>query len=259
MNLGVSTWNYLCQSMLWHKEKVDPERAISEIIEDGFGVEIWAAWSPVPEITELSRWDHLKPLLARAPAISFHTRLKQYDEKTLKGEIDTCAYVGGQVVVVHSNSLDADETTIDFSHIREVTQYAQGKGVTLALENCLERCPLELLRRVIDEVDLLSSDGGLGICIDIGHANISQDGKSVEEFLDEFKEELVHLHLADNFGEKDDHLPPGDGAINWELVISKLHQFDFNGFAAVEINTDQARNNALKARKFLENSTQNIG
>lgn len=229
MNLSVSTFNYEREK----KEKADIDQAITEIIENGFGVEVILEWSADPKIAERSRWDHLKELLNGAPAISLHTRLSQYDEKALKGEIDMCAYLGGRIVVIHTDTIGVDETTTDFSYVRELAQYAQGKDVTLALENG----SLEVLRRTIDEVDILSPNGGLGICIDVGHANLRKFGHSVEQYLDEFKGKLVHLHLADNFGQKDDHLAPGEGIIDWKMVISKLQEINFKGFGVFEINT----------------------
>ncbi len=229
MNLSVSTFSYEREK----KEKADIDQAITEIVEDGFGVEVILEWSADPKLAEPSRWDHLKELLDGAPAISLHTRLGQYNEEALKGEIDMCAYLGGQIVVVHEETIGVDETTTDFSHVRELARYAQQKGVILALENGR----LELLRKVIDEVDILSPDGGLGICIDVGHANLRKFGHSVERYLDEFREKLVHLHLADNFGQKDDHLAPGEGTIDWKMVLSKLREFDFKGFCTLEINT----------------------
>jgi sugar phosphate isomerase/epimerase len=229
VNLSVSTFNYERE----RKEEADIDQAITEIIEDGFGVEISLEWSADPKLAEPSRWDHLKELVDGALAISLHTRLNQYDEDALKGEIDMCAYLDGQVVVIHVDTIGVDETTEDFSHVRELAQYAQQKGVILALENGR----LELLRQVIDEVDLLSPDGGLGICIDVGHANLLKYGHSVERYLDEFREKLIHLHLADNFRQKDDHLAPGEGTINWKMVLSKLEEFNFRGFGAFEINT----------------------
>ena len=229
MNLSVSTFNYERE----RKEEADIDQAITEIIEDGFGVEISLEWSADPELAEPSRWDHLKELLNGAPAISLHTRLNQYDEDALKGEIDMCAYLSGQIVVIHVDTIGVDESTTDFSHVRELARYAQGKGVTLALENGR----LEFLRRAIDEVDMLSTDGGLGICIDVGHANLSKYGYSVGRYLDEFSEKLVHLHLADNFGQKDDHLAPGEGTIDWKMVLSKLCELNFREFGAFEINT----------------------
>jgi len=243
VNLSVSTWNYQCEL----KEEADLDRAVREIMEDGFGVELWLGWLADPGIVERARWDHLKELVEGASAVSLHTRLGQYDEEAMKEEIAMCAHLGGRIVVVHSGTIGAEEGMTDFSHIRELARYAQQKGVIVALENG----PLELLRRVTDEVDLLSLDGGLGICIDVGHANLRRYGYSVERYLDEFRERLVHLHLADNFKEKDDHLTPGEGTIHWKSVASKLREFDFKGFGALEINSTQARSNAEKARKFL--------
>lgn len=246
MKLNVSTWNYLCES----RDNADIDQAISEIVADGFGVEIWLGWSPEPEIVERPGWGRLKELSARAPGVSLHTRLSHYDPKAAQQEIDMCAYLGGHVVVVHQSTLGVDENTNNFAHILQLAQYAQDKGIYIALENG----NFQILKRVVNEVDLFSPQGGLGICIDVGHANLCQAEfeSPVEKFLQEFQPRLVHLHLADNFGENDDHLAPGEGTIDWRKTLSKLDQLHFQGRATLEINSRRARQKARQAKRFLQ-------
>ncbi len=246
MELNVSTWNYLCE----RGDNANINQAISEIVADGFGVEIWLGWSPEPQIVERPAWKRLKELLDQAPAVSLHTRLDHYDPRAAQQEIDMCAYLGGKVVVVHQSTLGVDENTNNFDHVRQLAQYAQDRGVYIALENG----NFQILKRVVGEVDLFSSRGGLGICIDVGHANLCQADfeAPVEWFLDEFHWRLVHLHLADNFGKNDDHLAPGEGTIDWRKILSKLEQLHFQGRATLETNSRRVRQKAREARRFLQ-------
>jgi len=246
MELNVSTWNYLCE----RGDNANIDEAIGEIVADGFGVEIWLGWSPEPNIVERPAWKRLKELLDQAPAVSLHTRLDHYDPRAARQEIDMCAYLGGKVVVVHQSSLGLDENTNDFGHVCQLAQYAEDRGVHIALENG----NFQILRRVVSQVDLFSPQGGLGVCIDVGHANLCQAEfeSPIERFLDEFHWRLVHLHLADNFGKNDDHLAPGEGAIDWRKVVSKLEQLHFRAGATLEIRSSEARQKASEARRFLQ-------
>ncbi|MDP8224385.1 MAG: sugar phosphate isomerase/epimerase family protein [Candidatus Lernaella stagnicola] len=58
-----------------------------------------------------------------------------------------------------------------------------------------------------------------GICLDTGHAHI--DGGLLVE-LAAAAPHLRALHVHDNFGIDDDHLPPGEGNIDWPATLSTL-------------------------------------
>ena len=46
---------------------------------------------------------------------------------------------------------------------------------------------------------------------------------------------LITLHLHDNHGERDEHLLPGQGAIDWVDVMQALRDIDYGGEFMYEI------------------------
>ena len=44
------------------------------------------------------------------------------------------------------------------------------------------------------------------------------------------------MHLHDNHGSLDEHLLPYDGTINWEHVISKLKECNYNSYVTLELS-----------------------
>jgi sugar phosphate isomerase/epimerase len=65
---------------------------------------------------------------------------------------------------------------------------------------------------------------GLRFNFDVGHANLA-DGAAEERLEKAFvplREQVVSLHLHDNHGEKDEHLPPYEGSIDWSAAIPLL-------------------------------------
>jgi len=52
------------------------------------------------------------------------------------------------------------------------------------------------------------------VLLDVGHANIGQKKNLVESFFKGFSGKIVHLHLSDNKGKDDDHLPIGVGYVD---------------------------------------------
>ena len=64
----------------------------------------------------------------------------------------------------------------------------------------------ELMRRIPDK--------RIGVCLDFGHANYSR--VPIRGWFDALGDRIGYLHLSDNNGSFDDHLPLGDGNIDWE-------------------------------------------
>jgi sugar phosphate isomerase/epimerase len=59
----------------------------------------------------------------------------------------------------------------------------------------------------------------IGICLDLGHAHITV---GVAEAIRTFGPRIVSVHVHDNHGLKDEHLWPGDGAIDWPATVKAL-------------------------------------
>jgi len=99
--------------------------------------------------------------------------------------------------------------------------HAHHAGVTLALENTTsEMGDPAYLRTFVDETRLT----GLRFNFDIGHANLA-DGPAEERLEKSFaslRDLVASVHLHDNHGEKDEHLPPYDGSIDWGAAIPLL-------------------------------------
>lgn len=87
--------------------------------------------------------------------------------------------------------------------------------------------PDELLKLVHD-VD----NEYVGFCFDSGHANV--DGLELPALIKGMGDKLFEVHLHDNFGDRDTHLPIGFGNINWYEVIKALDEISYRGTATFE-------------------------
>jgi sugar phosphate isomerase/epimerase len=90
---------------------------------------------------------------------------------------------------------------------------AAEQNCTMALENIFEKDTGTLS-------DLLSAldTPWLGHCFDIGHWNLFSE-VSLADWFDVLGSRLVHLHLHDNRGKADDHLPVGEGNIDFDALF----------------------------------------
>ena len=77
----------------------------------------------------------------------------------------------------------------------------------------------------------------VGVCLDVGHATAAnQDWK---EFFSVLGERIMHLHVHDNCGFVDEHLPIGQGNIDYLGFIPKIEQLGYTGAIALEYRLDQ--------------------
>ncbi len=88
------------------------------------------------------------------------------------------------------------------------------------------RDTLKNLSRLIREVpDLL-------IHVDIGHANIT--GIQPSAYFTTFGTRVAHLHVHDNNGVEDLHLPLGAGKIDWKQTIRQIRKY-YDGTITLEV------------------------
>ena len=50
----------------------------------------------------------------------------------------------------------------------------------------------------------------MGLCFDTGHANVyaHDSGRDLVEVFEKLKKYVIHVHLHENHGQEDEHLPP---------------------------------------------------
>lgn len=76
---------------------------------------------------------------------------------------------------------------------------------------------------------------GLGFHLDVGHAFIWGGMRGVEKYIKTFKDRLWHIHLHDNHGELDEHLPIGEGSIDFRKVVKALKRIGYNRTITLEV------------------------
>lgn len=113
----------------------------------------------------------------------------------------------------------------------EIRRY-KAIGVRVVLENVVESSP-ELLLRLVDNV---ASDY-LGLCFDIGHATLCST-LPPSRWVEMMGARLRHIHLHDNNGKTDDHLPVGKGIIDFDAFFAALRKWSPDATVSLEIITE---------------------
>lgn len=114
-------------------------------------------------------------------------------------------------------------------------KHAEEFGVTILVENQPDATGQRFGARVADLLELIHMVGApnIGICFDVAHAVVSAG-----TWESELKACLPHVrsvHASDTAGAEDEHLPLGDGAIDWDRVITVLEEAGFDGGFVLEV------------------------
>ena len=111
----------------------------------------------------------------------------------------------------------------------------------IALENVYERDPGQMKPLL----DALASPQ-VRFCFDAGHAN-AFGGAPLGLWMEALGDFLGEIHIHDNNGVEDEHLPVGEGNIPFPQLFSILRQKNLRPILAVEAHSEQG------LRRMLEN------
>ncbi|MCS7194461.1 MAG: sugar phosphate isomerase/epimerase [Meiothermus sp.] len=148
--------------------------------------------------------------------------------------LDFAGQIGAYCGVLHTGSVP----------LRHPEALAQARRLLeRALSELEPVVPLALENLGLDEDDLLETPDELaqllqahpqhGFCLDVGHALVQLGLEGPQTYHQLLCGRLIHWHLHDNRGASDEHLPCGEGQVDWGWVRQALK--GFSGTAALEV------------------------
>jgi sugar phosphate isomerase/epimerase len=150
-------------------------------------------------------------------------RIEAMDE--LKRAIDVAEELPFSRMIFHMGgtreTADPRKRDAAFSSLEHLILHAKHVGVTICVENTTsEMGSPAYLRSFVDETRL----SGLRFNFDIGHAHLADgpEENRVAESFEPLRELVASAHIHDNHGEKDEHLPPYEGSIDWTEAAKLL-------------------------------------
>lgn len=107
-------------------------------------------------------------------------------------------------------------------------------GITVVLEHVPSAGDnqLEMVAAILDKVPLLRFH------LDSGHAKLECGYDRWDEYLDRLGHKLLHVHLSENDGSSDQHLPLGSAprsTTDWASHIEKLKAIGYDGTITLEV------------------------
>ena len=82
----------------------------------------------------------------------------------------------------------------------------------------------------------------VGVCVDVNHSNLNEELLQVARNCSGL---ISNIHVSDNHGEWEDHLPPGEGIIDFPAVLTALRDNGYEGPCNVECHVPDEISTAL--------------
>lgn len=235
---------YAYSTMLY--ASLPPAEAVARLVEDGLPVEVsydnFAAFGG-----SATEERHVAELLGVASergwsAVAVHLpydwmdparALSEAGVRRLRRWMEVAHKLGARAAVVHTLKIPRGEGALELNArlLRELAREAAERGLTLAVENRMER---HLFGSRPEEVlDIVEAVGeGLWVCLDVGHANMNG---GLAPFLSALGGRVAVLHVHDNDGRRDLHAPPYTGTVEWSLLETWLLRSGFSGVIVLEV------------------------
>lgn len=238
---------YVVSSMIfwWRENPLTFEQDCQLLRSMGFGVELW------PDIRgesdcryERQNW----PRLVAATQGMVVSMLSRSDNPTLEqwNEQIECAKLLDADIVTDLRSFGIpDAPEIDgFDFAADVVKLAQDNNVKL----CLETGSPIALKRAGERFE------NIWYCLDTSYAYLNSEFP-FKQYVDELAPRVSHLHLADNYGQRDDHAPPGlRGGMpreNWDYLLETLSKYNNDIIASLEMYPSMPAVLIRQASEFL--------
>jgi len=116
-----------------------------------------------------------------------------------------------------------------FEFLSTLARKGRGVGVKIMLEPSGEGGEAaEMVERLLEGIPELY------LHLDLGHAHMAYNDGGIS-FIRRHWRRLVHVHVSDNNGREDQHLPIGCGTVNFPRILNQLKRTGYDGTFTLEI------------------------
>ncbi len=160
----------------------------------------------------------------------------------IKKQLDLFLAMGIKNAVLHCDNLAKEDGTrppLDVTReenikaLSDLLEHVKGTSIVICLENLISSEAVNSVEGLMYFIDHFKSEN-LGICLDTGHLNLKD--KDQARFIKTAGNNIKALHLADNEGERDQHLMPfGKGSVDFFTVLREMKKLGYEGLYNLEI------------------------
>lgn len=173
----------------------------------------------------------------------YETVRRQVVNNTLR-LMENAALLGSRIVILHPSTsrFYIEEEGLDRfliqmgKTLKALLSKAEELNLVIALENMLfgERGRVGSLPEHFTVFAEKFGHPHLGFCLDTGHALVAGGPDGPVKFFEAMSKRLVAFHLHDNAGDRDSHLAPGHGNVDWRFIFWKMAEMKFSDSPCIE-------------------------
>jgi sugar phosphate isomerase/epimerase len=223
--------------------------AFPDRLDDGLGERIQAHREAIEGVDDVSSHGPFMDLYVTSVDPAVVDVCRRRHEQALEASLA----VGATIYVAHMNSIPLIRNAryrdrfVDacVAFWTPFAEHAWENGATIVLENLWEPDP-SLHVAVLDAAD----HPGLGASFDNGHALVFSD-VAAREWIEALEEDLLHVHLHDNDGALDQHMPAGRGVEDWPALLSALQDHAPDAMVVLECDGLEPNLECLRAVRGL--------
>ena len=169
-------------------------------------------------------------------------RVEAMDE--IKRALELAEQIPFRFLIQHigasGESFDDRKFEAAMTSIEHLRAFAKPLGVRILLENIPNE--LSTPEKLVEFIQGAHFED-VGVCFDVGHAHLMSD---IPQAFDTLKNLIRSTHIHDNAKDKDSHLWPGQGTIDWKQAIELLRSAPHTPPLLLEIEGDEKLNPADK-------------
>jgi len=158
--------------------------------------------------------------------------------ETIKKQARIASYLGANLIVIHpgynnfSNSSERKNRMRNILiSIEQLLCFCGKLGLGIAIENMGPGYFGDKFGEINHILNQFKREN-IGLCLDTSHAHLTDD---LYKYLERLGHRIFSFHISDNRGINDDHLPPGQGNINWGKFAKALKRLNYKGPLVLEI------------------------
>jgi len=228
-----------------YEQHLDPKdtpdlKAVKRVLRD-LQLRLWSLHCPPHVYVDIS---------------SLQEETRKHSVELMRETMRFCAELEGEVVIIHP-SKDPFFATQElcsraFSRaedsVSSLTLLAEELGIRLAVENLLPAlgkpgivnfaCRLSEVIRLVRKIN----NPHLGVCLDTGHYAVEAQDSDISEGVAQCGKDLFTLHIHDADEKGKDHLPPGQGIIDWPCFLESLAGIGYGGVLMFEVSGSDVDN-----------------
>jgi len=175
-------------------------------------------------------------------------RIEAMDE--IKRALEIAEQIPFRFLVQHLGTPNEDFSEKKFeaamTSIEHLRAFAKPLGVRILLENIPNE--LSTPEKLVEMIRGAHFDD-VGVCFDVGHAHIMGSVRVAFEIL---RNHICSTHIHDNKKDKDSHLWPGDGTVDWKETMELLRSAPQTPALLLELEGDEKMNPLEKLSEAFE-------